>query len=63
MRKVLFLFSQLIDADVEWMIACGEKQRVSAGTVLIHEGRDIDTMHLVLDGVLEVSVTAGDKPV
>jgi CRP/FNR family transcriptional regulator, cyclic AMP receptor protein len=64
MRKVLFLLGQLSDSDLDWMIAHGQRQRVAAGTVLIREGRDIDMLYLLLDGVWEVSGSRlGDKPI
>jgi len=63
MRKVLFLLSQLSDADLEWMIARGSKQRLAEGTILIEEGRSVDSLYILLDGVLEISASQiGDKP-
>ncbi len=58
MKKVLFLFGQIGDDDVEWMMSVGEKQTVPAGHVLIHEGRPIDAIYIVLDGTLVVSVAS-----
>ena len=58
MRKVLFILGQLSDLDIEWLIAAGRKEQVSAGTTLIHEGKTIDTLYLVLDGALAVSMRA-----
>ena len=64
MRKVLFLLGQLSDSDLEWMVAHGIRQHVAAGTVLIHEGRPINTLYLLLDGLLEVSGTKlGGAPI
>ena len=63
MRKVLFLLSQLSDTDLEWIIERGQKKRLSAGTTLIEEGRPIDNLYIVLDGVMEISASQlGDKP-
>jgi bacteriocin-type transport-associated protein len=55
MRKVLYVLGQLADADVEWLIAHGARQRPPAGTVLIREGQPIDVLYFLLDGDLEVS--------
>jgi CRP/FNR family cyclic AMP-dependent transcriptional regulator len=55
MRKALYLLGQLSDADVEWMIAHGRRERVRAGTVLIREGQPVNAIYIVLDGVLEVT--------
>lgn len=64
MRKILYLLERLTDSDLEWLIACGSKQIVPAGTVLIEQGRNIDTLYILLDGILELSgVDLGDKPI
>ena len=64
MRKVLCLLGQMSDRDIEWLIAHGRKERVPVGTVLIREGQPLDSLYVVLDGVLEVSGVAvgGDAP-
>ncbi len=64
MRKVLFLLGQLDDADVEWIIAHGNRQQISAGTTLIQEGCPIDAVFILLDGALEVTGSSfGGNPV
>ena len=59
MRKALLLLGILNDSDLDWMIAAGTKREVASGSVVIHQGRPIDEMFLVLDGVLSVRT---DKP-
>ncbi|HTL56218.1 MAG TPA: cyclic nucleotide-binding domain-containing protein [Candidatus Limnocylindrales bacterium] len=54
MRKVLFLFGELNDADVDWLIGNGSSERVSKGSVLVDEGRPIRALYIVLDGSFEV---------
>jgi len=62
MRKVLFILGQLSDTDVEWMLSAGRKEKISAGSVLIVEGKPVDSVYLVLDGKLSVFVAAmGDR--
>jgi CRP/FNR family transcriptional regulator, cyclic AMP receptor protein len=58
MRKVLFIFGQLTDTDVLWLARAGRRRRVKRGTVLIREGVPIDTLYIVLEGELDVSVGA-----
>jgi len=53
-RKVLFIFGQLRDTDVEWLAKNGRRRRLSAGSVLIHEGVSVDTLYIVLEGKLSV---------
>jgi CRP-like cAMP-binding protein len=61
MRKVLFIFGQLTDADVEWMAKQGRRRRVPANTVVIQDGQPVDTVYIVLSG--ELSVVQGKNEI
>lgn len=54
MRKVLFIFGQLRDTDVEWLAKNGRRKRLPSGTLLINEGVSVDTLYIVLEGQLSV---------
>ncbi len=54
MRKVLFLFGQLSDEDVEWMLDHGHRRAVPAGGVLIRQGVEVDAVFILLEGKLAV---------
>lgn len=54
MRKVLFLFGQLNDDDVEWMLTAGAKRFVPAGGILIEQGVPVDAVFILLEGTLAV---------
>lgn len=54
MRKVLFLFGQLNDDDVEWMLTAGSRRLVHAGGVLIEQGVPVDALFILLEGKLAV---------
>ncbi len=54
MRKVLFLFGQLNDDDVEWMLTAGTKRFVPAGGVVIEQGVPADALFILLEGKLAV---------
>ncbi len=58
MKKVFFLLGELDDDDIDWMVSMGRREEVAAGTVLIQEGQPIDTLHILLEGTLSVSVSA-----
>ena len=58
MRKVLYILGQLSDDDVEWLIAHGDRMPVPAETTIIREGKPIDAVYIVLDGLLRVSSVA-----
>ncbi|MBI2926691.1 MAG: cyclic nucleotide-binding domain-containing protein [Verrucomicrobia bacterium] len=56
MRKVLFIFGELNDFDIDWMIATGRKEQVPSGGVLIQEGKPVSALYIVLDGAFKVTV-------
>ena len=55
MRKVLYIFGLLTDADVEWMAAAGIQRRLRDGDVVIREGEPTDSLIFLLEGGLTVS--------
>lgn len=55
MRKVLYIFGLLSDADVQWIAKTGALKRLRAGDVLIHEGEQTDALIFILEGELAVS--------
>ena len=60
MRKVLFIFSVLSDADVQWLGQVGERIQVDPGTVLIALAARVDFVYFVLEGRLAIRTRAGD---
>lgn len=65
MRKVLFLFGQLNDDDVEWMMRAGRKHFVPRDGVLIRQGVEIDALFILLEGRLSVwlATRQGEKEI
>jgi CRP-like cAMP-binding protein len=59
-RKVLFIFSVLTDADVEWLGEVGERVHADTGTTLIPIGSRLDYLYFVLDGQLAIKTRGGD---
>jgi len=60
MRKILFLFGQLGDEDVEWLRRTGAVHPFAPGDVLIEQGRQVEAVFIVLHGTFAVSTrTAG----
>jgi len=54
MRKVLFLFGQLNDDDVEWMLGAGRRLLVPRGASVIEQGVASDAVFILLEGRLAV---------
>ena len=62
MRKVLFLFGQLNDDDIEWLLAAGTKRYVPAGGTLIQQGVPVDAVFILLEGKLSVWLKVRKSP-
>ncbi len=58
MQKVLFILGELSDRDIDWLIDVGDRNDIPAGTTLIHEGQPVDTLYIMLEGTLVVSIAA-----
>jgi CRP-like cAMP-binding protein len=54
MRKVLFIFGQLADSDIDWLARSGRRQRLPANTVLIREDVPVGALYILLEGQLSV---------
>jgi CRP-like cAMP-binding protein len=63
MRKALYLMGILDDTDIEWLIRHGAAQFVPARTTLIHEGQPVESLFVLLDGKLSVTVHGIQKEV
>jgi CRP-like cAMP-binding protein len=50
---------QLTDLDVEWMAKAGVRRRLTTGTPLIHEGKPVASIFIVLEGEVLVTNAAG----
>lgn len=59
MRKVLFIFSELADSDVEWLANTGERQRLAEGETLVGLATQVESIWFVLEGELSVLSAAG----
>ncbi|MGH7096106.1 MAG: cyclic nucleotide-binding domain-containing protein [Stellaceae bacterium] len=57
MRKVLFLFGELRDSDVDWFARVGRRLTLESGQFLMHQGQEDEHVYIVLEGELNVSVT------
>ncbi|NEQ20131.1 MAG: cyclic nucleotide-binding domain-containing protein [Microcoleus sp. SIO2G3] len=55
------LLKELSNSDINWISAMGRQQEIAAGTVLVQEGQAADTLHIVLDGTLTVTVSQADN--
>jgi CRP/FNR family cyclic AMP-dependent transcriptional regulator len=56
LRKVLYIFGLLTDADIDWLARAGVRRRVKDGEILIEQGKPTDSIILLLEGRLSVAV-------
>jgi len=56
MRKALHLLGILDDVDIDWMASNGVMCNIASGETLIQEKRPIDSLYLLLEGQLSVTV-------
>ncbi|MGB3614812.1 MAG: cyclic nucleotide-binding domain-containing protein [Elainellaceae cyanobacterium] len=64
MQKVLFFLRELDQADIDWLIQVGERRDVALGTVLIWESKPVETLYIMLQGTVVVSIAAmGNKEI
>ncbi|WP_013320504.1 cyclic nucleotide-binding domain-containing protein [Gloeothece verrucosa] len=61
MKKVLFLFGELNDDDLDWIIARGQLEKISPNTILIEQDQPIDKLYILLKGQVEVLRTDQDS--
>lgn len=63
-KKVLVmtevLLKELTNSDIDWMIATGHQKEIAAGTLLIQPGKAADSLHILLEGILTVSIPQPD---
>jgi CRP-like cAMP-binding protein len=60
-RKVLFIFSVLTDADVDWLGHAGSRMHLDPGMELVPLGAHLDHLYFVLDGTLAVITPHGER--
>lgn len=61
LRDVLFVLAELHDGDIDWMMACGTKQKISVNTTLIHERGTVDALYILLDGAMSLSIAENER--
>jgi bacteriocin-type transport-associated protein len=55
------LLKELTTSDIDWMIAIGHQKEIAAGTLLIQPGKVADSLHILLEGILSVSIPKPDQ--
>lgn len=59
-KGALSVFGELHDSDIDWLVATGRVEKVLPNKVLLHAGRPVDALHIILDGLLSIAVPEGN---
>lgn len=54
MRRVLFIFGQLSDDDIEWLVTHGERHEAPKGETLIRQGVHVESLYFLIEGKMAV---------
>lgn len=60
MKEALFVFGELLDSDVDWLMMAGRVEKLAPGQILVQIGRPLDALYIILDGLLAVAVVEGN---
>ncbi|MHC5823051.1 MAG: cyclic nucleotide-binding domain-containing protein, partial [Nostoc sp.] len=55
------LLKELSNSDIDWITATGRRQEIPAGTVLIQEGKILDSLNVILDGTLVITASQAEN--
>jgi bacteriocin-type transport-associated protein len=55
------LLKELTNSDIDWMIATGHQKEIAAGAILIQPGKTNNFLHILLDGILTVTISQPDN--
>jgi CRP/FNR family cyclic AMP-dependent transcriptional regulator len=58
-RKVMHFMGVLDDGDIQWLASHGSRRFVPSGTILIREGEPVESLLILLDGQLSVTIKGG----
>ncbi len=58
-RKAMHFMGVLNDEDIQWLATHGTTRFVPPGTVLIREGEPVESLFILLDGQLSITIQGG----
>ncbi|MBW4506300.1 MAG: cyclic nucleotide-binding domain-containing protein [Scytonematopsis contorta HA4267-MV1] len=61
LREALIIFAELDDSDIDWLIAVGRVEQFATNSVLIRSGRPIESLHILLDGIVGLNAAEADS--
>lgn len=61
LQDVPLIFGELSDSDVDWMLYSGQLEEVKADEIIISAGRQVESLYVILQGTISVSVSEEKK--
>ncbi|MBH8563498.1 cyclic nucleotide-binding domain-containing protein [Nostoc sp. CENA67] len=55
------LLKELSKSDIDWIISTGRRKEIAPGTILMQEKKALDALHILLDGILKVTVSEPEQ--
>lgn len=56
-KEAVFVFGELHDSDIDWMMTTGKVESIAANKVVLNMGRPVDALYTVLEGQLAIATT------
>lgn len=56
-KEVLFIFGELLDSDIDWIVSTGKIKKLEHGEILLSAGHPTDALYIVLNGRLAATIT------
>jgi CRP/FNR family transcriptional regulator, cyclic AMP receptor protein len=63
MFKSIFILSELDNDDLDWIAQKGKKRMIKTGKTLIYEGRNINALYMILEGMFKVTTQASGEQI
>ena len=60
-KDVLYVFGELNDSDLDWLIANGDRLTIPPKTTLIEQGGTVDALQILLNGQISLTVSEDER--
>jgi len=57
MLEAAVFLGVLNEPDIEWLVANSKQHQIRSGSVLIHRGKPVEFLYLIVDGAFDISVS------
>ena len=61
MLEAAVFLGVLNEPDIEWLVANSKQHQIRSGSVLIHRGKPVEFLYLIVDGAFDISVSLPER--